>query len=91
MFDLPRRLFDAWERPTAQLLERLLRSPRLLEPFGALVSGLGQLEAARAELLHGVWAAWGLPTRREQERTLHLLQQLESRLLDLEETLAERR
>ena len=36
------------------------------------------------------WTAVGLPNRRDQERTLHALNQLQSRLLDLEERLAER-
>jgi hypothetical protein len=32
----------------------------------------------------------GLPTKRDQERTLHALNELESKILDLEERLAER-
>ena len=36
------------------------------------------------------WGALGLPTKRDQERTLHALNQLQSRLLDHEEKLAER-
>ena len=34
------------------------------------------------------WSMMGLPTRRDQERTLHALNQLQSRLIDLEEQLA---
>ncbi len=37
------------------------------------------------------WSAFGLPTRRDQERTLHKLNQLESRLFDLEEQLHARK
>ena len=33
------------------------------------------------------WSALGLPTKRDQERTLHALNQLESRLMDLEDKL----
>jgi len=33
------------------------------------------------------WSSFGLPTRRDQERALHKLNQLESRLYDLEEQL----
>ena len=36
------------------------------------------------------WGALGLPTKRDQERTLHALNELESKILDLEERLAER-
>jgi hypothetical protein len=35
------------------------------------------------------WSLWGLPTRRDQERSLHALNQLQSRILDLEERLAD--
>jgi len=33
------------------------------------------------------WGAVGLPTKRDQERGLHKLNELESRMLDLEERL----
>jgi hypothetical protein len=33
------------------------------------------------------WGSMGLPTKRDQERTLHALNQIQSRLLDLEERL----
>jgi hypothetical protein len=39
----------------------------------------------------GAWSSIGLPTRRDQERTLHAIHQLQSRILDLEEQLAEAR
>ena len=35
------------------------------------------------------WGGLGLPTKREQEKTLHALNQIQSRLIDLEERLAE--
>ena len=35
------------------------------------------------------WGLMGLPTKRDQERTLHALNQIQSRLLDLEEQLAD--
>jgi hypothetical protein len=38
----------------------------------------------------GFWGSLGLPTKRDQERALHKLNQLESRLLDLEEKLVEK-
>jgi hypothetical protein len=38
-------------------------------------------------VLEHTWSAFGLSTRRDQERTLHLLNQLQSRIYDLEEQL----
>ena len=46
----------------------------------------GDLPAARTLAR----AQLGLPTKRDQERTLHLLNQLQSRLMDLEEKLETR-
>jgi hypothetical protein len=37
-----------------------------------------------------MWGQFGLPTKRDQERTLHLLNQLQSRIMDLEEKLESR-
>jgi hypothetical protein len=37
-----------------------------------------------------VWAQAGLPTKRDQERALHMLNQLQSRIMDLEEKLQSR-
>ncbi len=86
-WDLWKKGFDAWEGSTARLVERWLSSPLVLVPSGALLSAGMRGKA----LSDKAWAAWwgglGLPTKRDQERTLHALNQLESRLYDLEERL----
>ena len=79
--------FDAWEDATARHVERWLRSPLLLEPSGLVLKALTAGKALSDELSAVWWSALGLPTRRDQERTLHRLNELESRLLDLEEQL----
>jgi polyhydroxyalkanoate synthesis regulator phasin len=44
-------------------------------------------KAATDRAISAVWSTVGLPTRRDQERMLHMLNQLESRLYDLEDKL----
>ena len=44
-------------------------------------------KAAGDKAVAASWSAMGLPTRRDQERTLHALNMLESKLLDLEDRL----
>jgi hypothetical protein len=83
--------FDAWESTTAQYLEEVLKSPLFLAPSGAALSTLMRLKAAHDTRVAGMWSAIGLPTRRDQERTLHLLNTLESRIRDLEEQLEDAR
>jgi hypothetical protein len=81
--------FDAWEQATASYLEKVLASPAVLTPAGAALTAFMKARAERDKALAQAWAAVGLPTRRDQERTLHALNQIQSRLLDLEDRLAE--
>lgn len=77
--------FDAWEGATAKYLEGVLKNPVVLGPSGALLTGAMKTKAAYENALANLWASMGLPTRRDQERSLHALNQMQSRLLDLEE------
>lgn len=79
--------FDGWENNTAQKLDPIVRSAALLEPAGALLSAAMKLKAMSNRATAAWWGAIGLPTRRDQERALHKLNTLESRILDLEEQL----
>jgi hypothetical protein len=79
--------FDAWEGATAKLVETWLKSPLVLGPSGAMLTGVMRMKAASDRAASMWWGAMGLPTKRDQERTLHALNQIQSRLLDLEEKL----
>lgn len=81
--------FDAWEGATAKWMESVLSSPLVLEPAGATLTAVMKVRAAHEKAVAQAWAALGLPTRRDQERMLHALNQLQSRLIDLEERLAD--
>ncbi len=88
VYDLWKRGFDAWEKATADYLDGVLKNPVVLGPAGALLSTTMKTKAAADRALAGWWGQLGLPTKRDQERALHKLNQLESRLSDLEEELA---
>ena len=79
--------FDQWENATAKYSEDLLKMPAVLGPSGAVLSGLMKVKAASDRAQAHWWGAIGLPTKRDQERTLHALNQIQSRLLDLEDKL----
>lgn len=83
--------FAAWESATASYLEQVLSNPTVLGPAGSMLTMAMKTKAATDKATHAWWAAMGLPTRRDQERSLHKLNQLESRLADLEEQLADAR
>lgn len=87
LWDLWKKGFDVWESRTAAFLEVALKSPLVLEPMGQVLSATMKAKAAQDKAVAQAWAAVGLPTRRDQERTLHALNQVQSRLIDLEERL----
>lgn len=82
-----KQAFERWEQVTGRELEESLRDARWLEPAGAAVSAVFRAADLRHRGLAELWSAVGLPSRRDQERTLFLLHELESKLLDLEERL----
>lgn len=85
-----KKAFDSWENTTAQFLEPWIRSPMVLEPAGSALTATMKVKAMTRKAAAAWWGAVGLPTRRDQERALHKLNQLESRLLDLEEQIEDR-
>ncbi|MCK6545062.1 hypothetical protein L6R52_04285 [Myxococcota bacterium] len=86
-FDQWKKGFDVWENATAQYMEQVLKSPLVLGPSGALLSSVMKTKVAVDKAAAQWWGTMGLPTKRDQERTLHALNKLESRILDLEEKL----
>ena len=89
MWDFWKKGFAAWESATATYLEKVLVNPSVLGPAGAMLTAAMKTKAATDRAVAAWWSAFGLPNRRDQERALHKLNQLESRLFDLEEKLDE--
>jgi hypothetical protein len=77
--------FDLWEARTAELLETVMKSPSFLEPMGGLLTVTMKAKSVSEKAMAQWWGLWGLPTKRDQERGLHALNQLQSRIIDLEE------
>ncbi|MFN0252055.1 MAG: poly(R)-hydroxyalkanoic acid synthase subunit PhaE [Kofleriaceae bacterium] len=80
--------FNAWEQATSQYMEKVMSNPGVLGSAGAMLTALMKTKSATDKVMSAWWSTIGLPTRRDQERSLHKLNQLESRLYDLEEQLA---
>jgi hypothetical protein len=86
-WELWKKGFDAWENATASYLEQVLKSQSLLQPSASLLTAAMKTKAQMDRTAAQFWGAWGLPTKRDQERLLHAVNQLQSKLLDLEERL----
>lgn len=80
--------FDAWENATAKYMEQVLKSPLVLGPSGLMLGAAMKAKATYDKAAANWVGSMGVATKRDQERTLHAIHQLESRLLDLEEKLA---
>ena len=91
IWDLWKQGFNAWEQATSQYFEKVLTNPGVLGPAGAMLTLSMKTKAATDRVMTAWWSTLGLPTRRDQERSLHKLNMLESRLYDLEEQLASAR
>ena len=91
IWDMWKQGFNAWEQTTAQYMEKALSNPGVLGPAGAMLSAAMKTKAATDKVVADWWSMMGLPNRRDQERALHKLNQLESRLYDLEEQLHAKR
>ena len=89
-WDMWKKGFDAWENETAKFLENVIKSPLVLGPSGAMLTAVMKAKTAGDKAKAMVLGAVGLPTRMDQERVLHALNKLESRLMDLEERLEDR-
>ena len=87
MWDQWKKAFDAWEGATAKWVEEWMKSPLVLGPSGAMLTVAMKAKKAADDVKEQVWAQAGLPTKRDQERALHMLNQLQSRIMDLEEKL----
>ena len=85
-----KKSFDVWENATAKVVEEFMKSPLVLGPTGAMLTAPMKAKKATDDAKAQLWGQMGLPTKRDQERSLHLLNQLQSRIMDLEEKLESR-
>lgn len=88
-WDVWKQGFTAWEQATSQYMEKVLSTPSVLGGASSMLTMIMKTKAATDRMTTAWWSALGLPTRRDQERLLHKLNQLESRLYDLDEKLAQ--
>jgi hypothetical protein len=89
IWDSWKKGFDSWEDTTARYTEQMLKSPLILRPVGSLLGRTMKAKATYDRAIARWIGSFGVATKRDQERTLHTLNQIESRLLDLEERLSD--
>lgn len=83
--------FDRWEKTTSEYLDKALRSPAVLTPSATVLTSLLQGKTAADKFLALCWKSLGIAHRDEHDVALHRINQLESKILDLEEEIRELR
>ncbi len=91
VWDMWKKSFYTWENQTAQYVEQVLKSPLVLKPGGMMMTTIAKNKAETDRRMANFWGNMGLPTKRDQERMLHAINQLQSRIYDLEEQLEDAR
>jgi hypothetical protein len=79
-----RQAFAAWERSTSATFDALARNPFFLGSSGSGLNAVLAMKKIADQALTSFVGALGLATRHDQERTLHLLHQIEGKLEDLQ-------
>jgi hypothetical protein len=79
-----RQAFQMWERTTSAYFDALVRNTAFLTASGTSMNSIFELKKLADLGMRQFLTAMGLPTRRDQERTLDLLQKIEGRLDDLQ-------
>ena len=88
-WDIWKKAFNVWENQTATYMEEVLQNPALLRPSGKALGSAMRAKANFNDAMANLWGTMGLPTKRDQERMMHAVNQLQSKLYDLEERLDE--
>jgi hypothetical protein len=82
--NLFRQTFALWERSTSATFDALARNPLFLGSSGAGLNAVLAMKKIADDALATLIGSLGLATRHDQERTLHLLHQIEGKLEDLQ-------
>lgn len=82
---LPKRWLDVWSRSTTGMLEPWLEDESTLGRSGRWLDLVARTRQVTERVFELWWGGWGLPSRNTQLQILHRLNELESRLHDLDE------
>lgn len=75
--------FNIWEKHTARYWDHVLRNPLFLDLLGKNLELSLTFQNNLQKTLEQSWRAWGIPTRQDQLRTLHTLNELDTQVRQL--------
>lgn len=83
--------FEQFEKDLDERLEKVLKNPVFLQAVGTALNLNSYRKAWTNQALIAGWKMLQLPNKRDQERTLHLINELHHRVAELETKLEETR
>lgn len=81
--------YSVWEKRTSKLIDSALRNSQVLKASSEVMNQQFKSKIVMDQALMKTWRNLLLPNKKDQEKTLHLLNELHSRIFDLEERLEE--
>jgi len=78
-----KEMFEVWEKHNAVYWEEFLRSSLFLGALGSNLELTLGWQRNLKQASESYWRMWGIPTRADQELSLHQLNQLEAELGEL--------
>jgi hypothetical protein len=90
MWSIFKAKFDSLENRAAGRIERLAQNPFLVGASARALTTFAQSKKTMDRAVAETLGAFGLATKRDQERLMHMVVELQSKLLDIEENLQTR-
>lgn len=81
--------YTVWEKRTSKLLDGAMRNSQILKASSDFMNQQFKSKIVVDQALLKTWRNLLLPNKKDQEKTLHLLNELHSRIFDLEERIEE--
>ncbi len=86
-FETQKKLFDAWEKNLATSMDRMMRKPEYMSLVSQQLGSTLKLRGMLREPVDATLKSLGLPNQDELQNLYKTVNDLESRMLDLEERL----
>jgi BMFP domain-containing protein YqiC len=86
-FDINRKLFSEWEKKLAEFMDKRMRDPDFMSLVGKGISTSMDAKSAFDARMDEWFKSLNLPTRHDLERVWTTLNNLETRVIDIEDRL----
>lgn len=87
-FDINRKLFSEWEKKLAEFMDKRMRDPDFMSLVGRGISSSMDAKSAFDARMEEWFRSLNLPTKQDLEKIWSTLNNLETRVIDIEDRLS---